>query len=299
MLNRNSMAALLCGLLVIACDDGKQDSGEDDARAGLDLSPPEGGQGTSMTVSFDASSSVFTYGDTTVDFGEGIQVDLVQVQDGWNLDVDITIEPDAALGQRDVSVESGVRDWTLAQAFNVIEESLTIEPDGGFLGETVEVELLGKNTEWEGGVTWPSFGDGVDILEFSVLSRTLAQATISVASDTYPGPRDVMMEDGPHVVTLYDGFQVDRVGLAASFDPEEAAQGDTVTFTIVGRGTNFSEGDTELAFWKNGDEKSDIVVDSLTVLDATNLYGKMTLSNAAQTGFRDVLISTPRGGRTP
>ena len=35
-----------------------------------------------------------------------------------------------------------------------------------------------------------------------------------------------------------------------------------------------------------------LIVDTITVLDSENLYGQMTLSNAAALGMRDVLIST-------
>ena len=48
------------------------------------------------------------------------------------------------------------------------------------MGEMVDVAIVGKSTEWEQGYTWASFGDGIDILSFAVLSPSLATATISV-----------------------------------------------------------------------------------------------------------------------
>ncbi len=103
------------------------------------------------------------------------------------------------------------------------------------------------------------------------------------------------MESGPEVVVLYDGFQVDRVGLAASWDPAVIEQGETVDFEIEARGTNFDE-DTEIFVMDGGEESNDYSIDRLEVVDATNLYGEITLSNAAEIGFRDVLVSSSSEG---
>ncbi len=287
----------LLGALLWACQ-GDDEAGSDVGAGSisLDVHPPTGGLGTTLTVSIAATQSAFDFESTSVDFGEGIQVLEVAVQDAWNIDAQIEIDRDAELGTRDVLVDSRGRSRTAEESFTVVEESFTISPDYGMLGASVEVEIVGANTSWEDGVTWPSFGDGIDILSFTVYTPTLAQATLSVAADTYAGMRDVLMESGPDVVVLYDGFQVDRAGVAASFDPAEAEQGDTVVFTVEARGTNFVAGETELFFMRQGEESNDIQVDTLEVLDATNLYGTMTLSNAAVTGFRDVLITTPEEG---
>ena len=91
---------------------------------------------------------------------------------------------------------------------------------------------------------------------------------------------------------LYDGFKVDRVGLVATFEPAQAQQGDTVEFTIRARGTDFISSSPDLVFFDRFGENPDILVEEVTVLDAQNLYGRMTLSNAAALGDRSVQIST-------
>ena len=80
----------------------KHDTGDEASSSGprLSLFPPTGGQGTSLTVAFDADRSAFSFDDATVDFGDGILVEGVQVLDGWNLEADIAIEPDADLSAR-------------------------------------------------------------------------------------------------------------------------------------------------------------------------------------------------------
>jgi hypothetical protein len=294
--------ALLCPLLglTVACSGGKQaDTGEEDAEAPrLELYPPEGGQGVTLEVDLRASRSTFDYDRLPeLDFGDGIRVDAVEVDDGWGARATVTVEPTAELGPRDVRVDLGSRTIELPGAFRVVAESFDVMPDVARIGETISVDLLGRNTAWEGGVTWPSFGDGVEVDEFTVLTPTLATARLTIDLDAVPGWRNVTMDNGGgDRVVNYDGFKIDRVALAASFDPPYAEQGDSVEFTIQARGTDFLSGTPRLAFYDRFGLNTDIVIDSVTVLDAENLYGRMTLSNAAALGMRDVQIAVADEG---
>lgn len=259
----------------------------------LSLSPPSGGQGTSMVVRFDGSASAFTYNDTSsVDFGSGISVLQLNIEDGWNATADIQIEPAAELGTRDVTVATGKGTYLLEQSFSVVSDSLIIEPNSAKMGEVVEIGILGTNTDWQSGVSWPFFGDGIEVLEFDVLSPTLAEAMVSISTDAAAGWHDVRVDSGEDSTVLYDGFQVDRVGLVASFEPGEATQGETVEFTVRARGTDFLSSTPEITFFDRFGDNPDILVEEITVLDAQNLYGRMTLSNAAALGQRDVQIES-------
>lgn len=285
---------LALSLGVVACqrDKGGEGEGEGESASAQMVSPPVGGQGTTVDVELDTDHNFFSYtGTVTADFGPGITVDAIEIQDGWNAVATVTVAADAELGSRDVTVNMDGSTLTRADGFDVIAESFTIDPDSARIGESVEVTFLGKNTAWTSGVSFPTFGDNIEVYSFTVLSETLAQAELVGDSDALPGLRNVSMTEGADALTLYDGFRVDRVGLAATFDPVEAEQGDTVEFTVVGRDTNF-DATTELTFYDAYGENPDIVVDSVTVLDAENLYGRMTLSNAASLGPRDVLLTT-------
>lgn len=285
---------LAFGLLAISACKGGEKAGDTAAVADSDLlvTPPVGGQGTTVTVKLETSRSFFNYsGVITADFGDGVVVDDVTVTDGWTAVADLTIEPDAELGGRDVSVDMDGTNLNLADGFEVISQSFEVDPGSARIGETVDLTFLGHNTDWSSGVTWPVLGDDIEVLDFTVLSNTLATGSVVIAPDAIPGLRDVTLAGGGESLTLYDGFKVDRVGLAATFDPTEATQGKTVEFTVVGRDTNFSSS-TTLAFYDAWGVNPDISVDSVTVLDAENLYGRMTLSNAAALGMRDVLVTT-------
>ncbi len=289
------LLALLLSLGLAGCADDTEAGDEETTQAGpasLSAYPPVGGQGTTLELDLSASRSFFAFDGTTVDLGDGITIDAVTVSDGWGATARLTIDPSAALGSRDIVVSSGDRTKTLTDAFEVISESFTVTPSSARIGETADVDLLGVNTTWMQGSTWPSFGAGVEVDTFTVLSETLATATVSVDPDALPGWRNVVVDaGGGNVVTAYDGLLVDRVSLAATFDPEVAEQGDTVEFTIRARGTSFREDRLpQISFVDRFGANPDIVVDNLVWLDAENVYGQMTLSNAAALGMREVRL---------
>lgn len=290
--------SLLC-LPILACGPDKaRETGDEveSTTSSLLVIPPLGGLGSTLEVELDSESSFFERdGTLTADFGPGITVTAIEVDDGWNARATIEIAEDADLGARDVSVDMDGSALTKTDGFEVISRSFSLDPGSGRMGETVEVTFLGHNTDWTSGVTWPTFGDDIEVLDFTVLSESLATGEIVIESDALPGLRNVNMTEGTDVLTLYDGFRVDRVGLAATFDPSEAEQGDTVDFTIIARDTNFDE-ETTITFYDEYGVNPDIVVDDIEVLDAENLYGKMTLSNAASLGMRDVLVTTDGEG---
>lgn len=295
-MTRLFLLALPLSWLAACTDAGKPEDTEDTEEiGGLTFWPPAAGRGTTVDARIDAGASVFTFSGTELDLGAGVVVNSVTVLDGWNATANITVEPGADLGGRTAEISTGSGHYSIADALTVVDDSFTITPARARIGESLEVEIVGQNTEWVGGATWANFGDDIEVTAVTVFSETYALANVTVGADAVPGYRDVAMEVGPDLTTLYGGFQVDRVALSARFDPTEAAQGETVEFTIEGAGTHFSD-DSEITFWKDGHENGDVVIDSLTVVDAENMWGRMTVSNAAELDFRDVLVTTEDEG---
>lgn len=291
---------VLSGLSVLAigCDGAttKDKTSEIEEQAGLTFTPPEAGRGTTVDARITSGTSVFSFdGTTTLDLGQGITVNSITVLDGWTAEANLSVGDAADLGPRDALVGASAGDLTIAEALTVTDDSFTISPDRGLIGESVQVEMFGKNTTWVGGDTWAWFGDGIEVTSVSVLSETDLIADVTIARDAVPGLRDVSVDAGSDVTTLYSGFQVDRVSMSAVFDPPEASQGDTVSFTVEGIGTHFDDA-SEMEFWKGGDQKGDIIIDSIRVVDAEHINGTMTLSNAAEVGMRDVLARTDAEG---
>ncbi len=278
-------------LFVAACTPGAADS--DAAVAGqsaFSFHPPVVGVGTTLNITLSAAASDFEFGETNIDFGEGLVVDSVTVSDGYNAVAHVTVDPAAELGNRDVTLNISGEEIPLEEPLQVIAESFRIEPASAKMGETVQVAIVGQSTHWTEGYTWPVFGEDVEILDFDVLSETLAAARIAVHPNAFPGLRDVGMADGPDVLTLYDGLMVDRAVVTAVFEPQEAYQGESVEFTIHGVNTNFGDV-VSVEFWDDSGPNADVQPTDSTVLAADEMYGTMQLSNAARIGMRDVLLT--------
>ena len=291
-MNRVLKWALLVLLIgSVACDDSPEQPGEEFVVSELSLYPNVAGLGVSLDVAIQSTRSQFVFGATSLDLGEGVTVIGVTVSDGYNATATVIVEPDAELGSRDALITIEDTEQTLVDAFRVIEQSIVLDPNIGKMGEIVEVAIVGTATEWEQGYTWAGFGEGIDVIEYNVLSKSLSAATLSIRPDAAPGPRNVSVENGTHVVTKYDGFMVDRAVITAFFEPKKAYQGEFVEFTIVGLDTNWQVG-TEVQFWDDGGQNQDIQVTELEVHDAENMSGRMRLSNAARIGYRDVYITS-------
>ncbi|MFK7929126.1 MAG: hypothetical protein AB8H79_13115 [Myxococcota bacterium] len=295
-MTRLLVLALLAPLAVTACDStGDTPDGLDSEETGatrFTLSPAVAGRGQVLTVQVSANRSRFEFGASDLDLGEGINVESVTVEDGYGMFADITIDPDAELGQRDATVSIGGSDTVLSDVFTVINDSIVqVEPPNGKMGEVLDVAISGGGTEWTSGGTWAGFGKGVRVMEFSVLTPTLATATLAIDSDARPGPRDVTVETGPDVVALYDGFIVDRAVIACEFTPGEGFQGATIDFTITCVDTDWTSGSARVEFWDDGGRNPDIAISELQVIDGENMYGRLRVSNAAIIGQRDVYIS--------
>ena len=99
---------LLLSLALFACkpggDTSNGDSSSDTVESAFSLNPPSAGIGTQLRVRVTATRSAFEFADSFLDLGEGITVDAVTVEDGFNLIAYVTIADDAAPGARDATV---------------------------------------------------------------------------------------------------------------------------------------------------------------------------------------------------
>lgn len=291
-MTRLVLFALLAPAALVACEgEDPTDTSDDQAPLAFSIAPSVVGQGQEVTLDMTANRAQFRFGATELDLGEGITVQRVTVEDGFFATADIVVDPDAELGMRDAVITIEGRETELSGVLEIISESIaTIEPDNGKMGEVLDVAIAGRGVAWENNVTWANFGKGIDVMEFRVLSPTLATATLSIRPDARPGKRDVLVEHEQEVVGLYDGFTVDRALIACEFDPGTGYQGDTLAFTIRCVDTDWQPG-TDIQFWDDGGRNPDIQITELQVIDGENLSGRMTVSNAAILGLRDVYIT--------
>jgi len=286
--------ALFAAPIVFAACNVDEDGDRNLARAGIELVPSVAGRGQTLNVKMQAQRSQFVFGATELDLGQGINVQSITVNDGFNAVALISIDPDAELGLRDATITIEGRPIPLADAFQVRADSIVrIEPNSGKMGEVLDVAILGQGTNWEQGYSWLDLGRGVTVRDFSVLTPTLATANLVISSSARPGPRDVIVETGPDTVALHEGFMVDRAMIACEFSPAQGYQGETKDFTITCLDTDWGA-DTRIEFWDSAGRNPDIGVTTMTAIDGENMYGRIRLSNAAFVGMRDVYITNGR-----
>lgn len=257
------------------------------------LHPPVVGQGTAVHVELESRRSDLAFDQTTLELGgDGLTLTDFAVLDGFTAIGELAIADDAPLGERDaVLTVSGIV-YDLEAVLQVVAEHFTIEPGDARMGEVIDVTLLGHETAWVPEITWASFGTDVQTLSVDVISPTEIHARIAIDSDASPGFRDITVEQGSGVLTLYDGFTVDRAVLTASFDPPVVSQGDTVQFVVEGVNTRFGDdfAQEQLQFWNRGTQVGDFLIESFERVGPAELRGVMRVSNAAAPGFRDVFI---------
>jgi hypothetical protein len=97
-------------LFAIGCSSPKQTANG--------VSPSNGFAGRSLRVEISGDATTWT-GSATVAMGSGVTVNSVSAASPTDLFADITIDPTATLGMRDVTVSDGHKTFTLSQAFEI------------------------------------------------------------------------------------------------------------------------------------------------------------------------------------
>jgi len=124
----------------------------------------------------------------------------------------------------------------------------SVSPNSGEQGATLEATIGGTNLT---GATAVSFGDGITVNSFTVVSATEITANISISATATPGSRDVSVTTPDGTGTLTDGFTVVATGVVTiSIDaPDEAAPDSDFTANVnISEVTNFDACNYDVSF---------------------------------------------------
>jgi hypothetical protein len=246
--------------------------------------PDEGAQGATLNVTINGTN--FS-GASAVQFGAGISVNSFTVVSSNRIDVNITITPGAATGDRNVTVTTAGGSYTLVDGFTV-KQALplitALAPNQGRQGETLNVTVTGTNLS---GASALQFGAGITVNNFYILSASQITASISISAEAATGSRDVSVTTPGGSFTFSGGFTVKPpLPLITSVEPNEARQGETLSATITGV---YFTGASAVQFGAG------ISVNEFTVIAAGQITASITVSAEAATGSRDVTVTTPGG----
>ncbi len=251
------------------------------------ISPDSGNQGTTLNVTINGSN--FT-GASNLQFGAGISVNSLSILSSNQIDANITIAADAAVGSRDVSVAKAGGRFTLPGGFTVkqaLPVITSVEPNQERQGATLNVTLTGNNFT---GTTEVQFGAGISINSFNVLSSNQIAASITIAADATAGARDISVTNQGGTCTLSDGFTVKQaLPVVTSISPDSGNQGGTLDVVINGNNlsgaasVNFGEG---------------VAVTEFSNISSMQLLVNVTIASDAAIGTRDIMVTTPGGSFT-
>jgi hypothetical protein len=159
----------------------------------------------------------------------------------------------------------------------------SVSPSSGLQGaSSLSVTLQGSSFTYATSV---SFGAGITVDSIMVMGDGLLYAYITIAAGAAIGPRDVTVSTPSLSGTKPDGFTV--VSGTPSIDsvaPNTGRQGESLAVTI--RGSNF----TSVSGVNFGAE---IVIDSFTVDNGTQITADISISPTATVGYRDVIVIAP------
>jgi hypothetical protein len=250
-------------------------------------------QQTLASVTVLANFTHFVQGTTTANFGTGITINSVTVNNSTSATVSVTITPTANTGLRNVTMTTGGEVVTLNLGFNVTAGPAvisTLTPNNANQGASnVGIAIVGTNTNFASGTTSVSFGDGqITINSVTVTDPTHATANITISPSATPGLRSVTATTGGESASIVNGFTVNAATPVITLvNPNTGAQGATIaSVAITGQFTHFVQG-TSVANFGSG-----ITVNSTSVTDATHATANITIDPAAYQGYRDVSVST-------
>jgi hypothetical protein len=272
------------------------------------VSPRVGGRGMDMDVRLRGVNTQWQEGDVSFELGGDVIVNSVIVEGPNFATANISIDDNAMLGYRAMTVRYPSADGTILEhttagdeGFLVQTGGVLISPDTVRLGETVSIDIEGFNTNFQDGTTWVDFGEGVFVNWVEVDDDTHATASVSIDQRAIPGLHDVTVFNGPDGWTLMDGLFIDRSAIAIEIDPDNGNQGESLFFTIRGRNTHWVDSGARQTMLDLG---TSICVEEfwpdcqdtvrpggpVDVNSPTQAGGRMDISNGAIPGFYDVRV---------
>ena len=180
------------------------------APAALTMSPNAGTEGETLNVTL--TGWTFPSG-TTVLFGSstsGITVNSVTVSpDATQAVANITIAPNAHLGLVTVGVNNGQSNHRFGNAFSVSGPALTLTPNSGTTGTTLDVTMMGWMFLSGTTVLFGNSGSGITVNSVTVSAdATQAVANITIAPSAPLGLVNVSVNNGQSRHTFSRDFDV-------------------------------------------------------------------------------------------
>jgi len=243
-------------------------------------------------------------GETTFSFGAGVAIDSLTISSPTTAQVQITVLSTSPVGFAALTATTGGEVTTLQQAIDIEEgfpALLAISPGGQVQGDTLSLQVLGRFTNWQQGVTSAAFNQDITVNSINVIDSDNLILSITISPLAYV---DYSSPCG-HILTITTGTtqvagNTPPSGVSPSYfcvsqgaeeitnvSPNTFAQGTSGTVNITGSATDFEPGVSLVSF---GD--SNITTGTVTVNSATSLSVPIAVSTSATVGYHTVKVTT-------
>jgi hypothetical protein len=243
-------------------------------------------------------------GETTLSFGPGVAIDSLTVSSPTRAQVQITVLSSSPVGFAALTATTDGEVTTLQQAIDIEEgfpALLAISPSGQVQGDTLSLQVLGRYTNWQQGVTSAAFNQDITVNTVDVIDSDNLILNITISPLAYV---DYSSPCG-HILTVTTGTvqvagNTPPSGVSPSYfcvsqgaeeitnvSPGTFAQGTSGTVNITGSATYFEPGVSLVSF---GD--SSIITGTVTVNSHTSLSVPIAVSTSATVGYHTVTVTT-------
>lgn len=216
----------------------------------------------------------------------------ITAPNGNELDGTLNIAANATVGAWGATITTGSEiasgsQLLVVSSSNAADLSL-VNPNGGSLGQTLDVALTGSLTNFQNGVSYANFGPGITVNSLSVSDATDASANITISPTTNVGLRTVTVITGGQFAQAVNGFNVSAsTATLVGVSPNAAPQGTNLTGVLVtGSNTHFLQGATQLSFGGG------ISVGAVTVLSPTQFQVDLAVTSSAAPGSYTATVTT-------
>jgi hypothetical protein len=267
------------------------------------LTPGAGFQDTSVAVAiggtgFDPSAT--SHGVAVS--GTGVSAQNVVIASSTAITAVFDIAASAAVGPRDVVVQSGPYQGTLVGGFSVdppLPPTVgSIVPNSGVAGTAVNVTVTGTQFDPAAALHLLQIsGAGVSASGLSVASNTSLSATLTINGIAPAGARDVSVTAGSQTsAPLVGAFTVvaPPAPTVTSMAPSSGARNAVVNVTITG--TQFNPASPIHQIGVSG---AGITVSAVVATSATTITGTFTIANLAPQTARDISVTVGAQNSAP
>lgn len=254
--------------------------------------PASRGQGATSEDITLAGTGFLPTADVTFS-GAGITVNSVTHVSGSELTVNVSVDPAAATGARDITVDNAnagntvtcVGCFTVAPAPTVGSAAPSSRGQGA-----ANQSIVVTGTGFLDGAVASFSGSGITVNSTTRDNATTLTVDATIAPGAGTGARDVLVTNGDGGKASCSGcFTVNALPSITSLSPDDRGQGAS-SQTITATGTGFVATPT-VTFSGTG-----ITVNSTTFVNATTLSIDVSVAADAPVGARDVTVTNPDQG---